>query len=82
MQRHVIFLVDTADRGEKIDNDNFVGSAWLNQLIQSDSSNTIQVGNVTFEPVARTNWHLHRAGQILIITGGTGYYRKRAVQKE
>jgi alkylhydroperoxidase/carboxymuconolactone decarboxylase family protein YurZ/quercetin dioxygenase-like cupin family protein len=67
--------------GEKIDNDNFIGSAWLNQLIQSDSSNTIQIGNVTFEPGARTNWHLHPAGQILIITGGTGYYQEKGSAK-
>jgi 4-carboxymuconolactone decarboxylase len=29
-------------------------------------------GSVTFEPGARTAWHAHPAGQILIVTAGTG----------
>ena len=29
-------------------------------------------GSVTFEPGARTAWHSHPAGQILIVTAGTG----------
>jgi 4-carboxymuconolactone decarboxylase len=72
----VIFLT-----GQKIDNDNFVGNAWLNQLIQGDSTNTIQIGNVTFEPGARTNWHLHPGGQILLITDGIGYYQEKGSSK-
>ena len=68
-------------KGQKIDNDNFIGTAWLNQLIQSDSSNTIQVGSVTFEPGARTKWHLHPAGQILLVTDGVGYYQEKGSEK-
>lgn len=67
--------------GEKITNDNFVGTAWLNQLIQSDSSNTIQVGNVSFEPGARTKWHYHPAGQILLALDGLGYYQEKGSPK-
>jgi quercetin dioxygenase-like cupin family protein len=33
------------------------------------------VGNVYFEPGARSNWHSHPAGQILIITYGVGYHQ-------
>ena len=29
-------------------------------------------GSVTFEPGARTAWHSHPGGQILIVTAGTG----------
>lgn len=29
-------------------------------------------GNVTFEPGARSNWHVHPVGQVLIITSGVG----------
>jgi quercetin dioxygenase-like cupin family protein len=32
-------------------------------------------GNVYFEPGARSNWHSHPSGQILIITDGIGYYQ-------
>lgn len=67
--------------GQKIDTDNFIGTAWLNQLIQSDSSNKIQVGNVTFEPGARTKWHYHPGGQILLALYGTGYYQEKGSPK-
>jgi 4-carboxymuconolactone decarboxylase len=67
--------------GEKIENDNFSGTAWLNSLIQGDSSNTIQVGNVSFEPGARTKWHYHPAGQILLALDGLGYYQEKGSPK-
>lgn len=73
-------------KGEKITNEHFVGNAWLTGLITADSINENAVGSVTFEPGARTNWHLHPAGQIIIATGGVGYYQeqgspKRTLQK-
>jgi quercetin dioxygenase-like cupin family protein len=42
----------------------------------------VQVGNVTFTPGARSNWHYHPAGQILLITGGTGYYQEKGSPKK
>ncbi|MBN8673068.1 MAG: carboxymuconolactone decarboxylase family protein [Chitinophagales bacterium] len=67
--------------GQKIDNGNFIGTAWLKQLALSDSSNQTAIGNVTFEPGARTNWHLHPGGQILLATGGLGYYQEKGSPK-
>jgi len=66
-------------KGEKITNNNFIGNAWLQQLVATDSSNNIQVGSVTFEAGARTNWHLHPGGQILLATGGLGYYQEEGI---
>ena len=68
-------------KGEKITNANFTGNAWLQQMILSDSTNPTQVGSVTFAPGARTNWHSHPAGQILLITSGTGYYQEKGSPK-
>ncbi len=31
--------------------------------------------NVTFEPYARTHWHSHDGGQVLIATGGIGIHQ-------
>lgn len=67
--------------GQKINSTNFTGNAWLQSLITADSSNNIQVGNVTFAPGARTNWHYHPAGQILLVTGGLGYYQEKGSPK-
>ncbi len=64
-------------KGEKITNTNFTGVAWLNRLVPDDTIFNCPVGNVTFEPGARTNWHKHPGGQILLVTEGQGYYQER-----
>lgn len=73
---HTIFA-----KGEKITNNNFAGTAWLQPLVASDSLNPTSVGNVTFEAGARTKWHLHPGGQILLATGGVGYYQEKGSPK-
>ena len=55
--------------------ENFTGSAWNTSLVPNDSIYNTVIGNVYFEPGARSNWHIHPAGQILIITGGSGYHQ-------
>ena len=69
-------------KGEKITNKNFTGTAYLQMLMDADSLNATSVGNVTFEPGARSNWHLHPAGQILLVTGGVGYYQEKGHPKK
>ena len=69
-------------QGEKITNDNFAGTAYLHSLVEGDSINPNSVGNVTFEPGARTKWHLHPAGQILLATDGVGYYQEKGQSKK
>lgn len=54
---------------------NFTGKAWNTALVNPDSTLTTVVGNVYFEPGARSNWHTHPAGQILVITNGVGYHQ-------
>lgn len=68
--------------GKKISNQNFVGQVWLQQLVTSDGNNSIQVGNVTFKPGARTKWHLHPGGQILLAISGIGYYQEKGQAKK
>jgi 4-carboxymuconolactone decarboxylase len=80
-KQHLINQAMIFQQGEKITNNNFVGTAWLHPMVIPDTSNKTQVGNVTFEPGARSNWHIHPAGQILLITGGTGYYQEKGRPK-
>lgn len=50
----------------------FKGIAYLNMLTTSG----VPIGNVTFEPCCRNNWHIHRkGGQILLVTGGHGWFQ-------
>lgn len=69
-------------QGKKITNDNFTGTAYLQMLMDTDSLNAISVGNVTFEPGARSKWHSHPAGQILLVTDGVGYYQEKGQPKK
>jgi quercetin dioxygenase-like cupin family protein len=64
-------------KGDKITDDNFAGTAWLYMMINDDSTLHVKMANVTFEPTARTNWHAHPGGQILLITNGVGYYQEK-----
>ena len=51
----------------------FVGQSYLNML----STEGVTIGNVTFEPGCRNNWHIHhKGGQILLCTAGRGYYQE------
>ncbi|MBO9129467.1 cupin domain-containing protein [Bacillus sp. 165] len=63
-------------KGEKITNNYFIGAAYLEMLVSNDRTFNCPIGNVTFEPGARNNWHKHAGGQILLVTGGKGYYQE------
>lgn len=62
-------------KGEKGPAENFTGNAWNTPLVANDSVYNTVIGNVYFEPGARSNWHTHPSGQILIITDGVGYHQ-------
>lgn len=51
----------------------FIGKSYLNML----TTERIGIGNVTFEPGCRNNWHIHhKGGQVLLCTAGKGYYQE------
>lgn len=56
----------------------FIGNSYLNPLTSAGSKPFF--ANVTFEPAARNNWHIHRAtkggGQVLLCVAGSGWYRE------
>lgn len=62
-------------KGEKGPSEYFTGNAYNIGLVAPDSLYTTAVGNVYFEPGARSNWHTHPGGQILVITDGVGYHQ-------
>jgi quercetin dioxygenase-like cupin family protein len=54
----------------------FVGQSYLAPLV----GGSVPVGNVTFEPGCRNNWHIHHGAdgggdQILLCTAGSGWYQ-------
>ena len=64
-------------KGEKIASENFTGEVWVHMMGANDSTLHTRFGNVTFAPKARTNWHSHAGGQLLLITKGRGYYQAK-----
>ena len=69
-------------KGRQAPSEYFTGTAWVYGLVENDSIFTTASGNVYFEPSARSNWHLHPAGQILIVTAGVGYHQIRGEPRE
>ena len=58
-------------------NPNFSGEAWLEMFVTAADSMDCTVGNVTFAPGVRNNWHAHPGGQILLCTSGKGLYQEK-----
>lgn len=63
--------------GNKIKSENFFGEPWVLRMFAADSTFNCAVGNVTFEPKSRSNWHKHPGGQILLAIDGVGYYQEK-----
>ena len=59
----------------------FTGTVRRDGLISSEAPGRVSTGLVTFEPGARTAWHIHPAGQILIITAGRGWVQSEGQQR-
>jgi len=55
--------------------DTFTGGVWGDAVLRA--SDGVLVNNVFFEPRARTHWHRHERGQLLVVTAGQGRVRSR-----
>ena len=50
----------------------FTGTVRIDALFNPANPDRVQGAHVTFEPGARTAWHTHPLGQVLIVTAGAG----------
>jgi 4-carboxymuconolactone decarboxylase len=64
-------------RGRRVTGGRFTGSVWVDMLVTDEEAFGTRIGHVTFEPGARTDWHAHPGGQILLVTDGAGYYQEQ-----
>ncbi len=51
----------------------FTGSVRVDPLFPATAPSRMSGGLVTFEPGARSAWHTHPVGQVLIVTAGLGW---------
>lgn len=60
----------------------FTGTAWIEPVVsEPESPSQVTAARVTFEPGARTNWHKHPLGQMLIVTEGVGWTQVEGEEK-
>ena len=58
-----------SDRGPA---DRFTGTVRIDPLFTALAGSRAAANTVTFEPGARTAWHTHPLGQMLVVTAGCG----------
>jgi len=54
----------------------FTGAVRIDMLFDAHAPARASSASVTFEPGARTAWHTHPLGQVLIVTAGCGWARR------
>ena len=54
----------------------FTGAVRVDPLFAAQDPSRTSGGAVTFEPGARSAWHTHPRGQILIVTAGSGWVQR------
>jgi quercetin dioxygenase-like cupin family protein len=57
--------------------EHFTGTVWNDPIIQAEAPARIVAARVTFEPGARTNWHIHPLGQTLYVLSGIGRFQTK-----
>lgn len=62
--------------------DTFTGTAYVEPVFGNTDPFVVNGGKVTFLPGARSNWHTHPAGQVLIVTEGTGWVQEEGQDKQ
>jgi quercetin dioxygenase-like cupin family protein len=70
-----IFRNDSLE-SKKASAEYFTGEVQVQELFPADDPSRTSGGKVTFEPAARSAWHTHPLGQILIVTDGTGWVQQ------
>ena len=58
------------------------GEAVVEELASPESPSRTQVDSVSFAPGARTRWHRHPLGQVLVVTDGTALVQRRGGEVE
>lgn len=80
-ENNTMKMTTFTDKGNAAPKENFTGTVWVNMNVKPDEGYNTNIGTVTFEANARTNWHSHKSGQILFVIEGIGYYQCKSSAK-
>ncbi len=61
--------------------EHFTGTAYIESLFSANDPFKSNGGAVTFLPEARSHWHTHPAGQVLVVTEGTGWVQEKGGER-
>ena len=67
--------------GQVAGGENFTGTVFVEPVFDAKAPFVVNAGKVTFLPGARSNWHSHPAGQMLVVTDGVGWVGTRDGQR-
>lgn len=60
----------------------FTGTVRVDPLfLKPEAPTRVTAATVTFEPGTRTAWHAHPAGQVLVVTSGSGFVQQAGFPK-
>ncbi|MES2710768.1 MAG: cupin domain-containing protein [Pseudomonadota bacterium] len=54
----------------------FTGLVRVDRLFPATAPSRVTGGSVTFEPGARSAWHTHPLGQVIVVTAGVGWLQR------
>ena len=60
----------------------FTGRVRIDMLASAQEGTRPGAASVTFEPGARTHWHVHPLGQTLLVTAGLGWAAREGGARE
>ncbi len=60
---------------ERRSGSHFTGAVFADPIVSNTGDTAINVGSILFEPGARTFWHKHSRGQVLLVSAGEGRVR-------
>lgn len=62
--------------------DHFTGAVRVDPMFPATTPSRMTGGHVTFEPGARSAWHTHPVGQVLVVTSGVGWIQREGGRVE
>lgn len=65
-----IFAAGHTRATQKAPAERFTGDVWVDMLAEPPDGPALRMGEVHFSPGARSHWHRHAHGQLLLITRG------------
>ncbi|MCC9620315.1 cupin domain-containing protein [Thalassospira sp. MA62] len=81
-EQHLEITKNGTNAGMMGSPDLFTGDVYVEMVFENKEPFAVNSGKVTFMPGARSNWHTHPAGQMLIVTEGTGWVQEEGHEKQ